>query len=721
MRWRDAYRQALDPEALLDTSWIAALRSGTGSAACPGGEAADATAAQAAAWARDAAGEFDGLGCDGDGGHLVRELLAQSAPMASVLGAWLQGMSAPGVFEDPVQMRIMALLADDVGAGRANSSRWSQFGLLLHRHGLTGLAEPAHLAASQAIDDAAFALPAALLAMSRRADVLAAQIAGVDLVLRRIGLLPAWAHQRSNDPEAIAWSRLDLGQATWVSSLDPVALAAATARDYADLSPDRHREVAEGAAWALSAVRRWHENLLASCRAALDPERAMAALLQRRAREGSVYHGAVQLEGRTLSEWLQAAKTDPRPLLEVLRSSRLIRPGDSAHSPLSTGLVSSRGPMFRVFSPDDLSIIERWIDALPARGSAPSPASAPRNVGVVPAAYAAAPERHGAAEHDDGVAPHDLREAYHLLQGRSIPAATRTFALRYARKWLADAAHSLDRTERSLPRTWPAEGLRPWLLEQHDRHGDEFETGKGTTIPSREAVIDSTLQLAPLTLIDGAWLQGFTDVRLASSRVGSPLFHTYWDELGNGEPELNHPRIYRHVLREMGVTLPPTGSQEFARDPRLREDSFRLPVYWLCLGKLPDTLQPEILGLNLAMELSGVGGSYRQARAVLAHYGFDTLFVDIHNTIDNVSTGHSAWAADAVDEYMRTVTDSVAGDRTRAAEEWQRVRTGYESLKPLPRPGLRRTRFRFASARRGAGPARSGSAPRHHIAVGSPA
>lgn len=131
----------------------------------------------------------------------------------------------------------------------------------------------------------------------------------------------------------------------------------------------------------------------------------------------------------------------------------------------------------------------------------------------------------------------------------------------------------------------------------------------------------------------------------------------------------------------MGLELAPTGAHEFAEDERLREASFRLPVYWLCLGKLPVTFMPEILGMNLAMELSGVGGSYRSARRFLRHYGFSTAFVDLHNTIDNVSTGHSAWAVDAIDAYMRQVAASKPAE---LAEHWQRVRVGYESLAPQP-------------------------------------
>src|SRR3569833_2270056 len=150
-------------------------------------------------------------------------------------------------------------------------------------------------------------------------------------------------------------------------------------------------------------------------------------------------------------------------------------------------------------------------------------------------------------------------------------------------------------------------------------------------MPSREQRVEETVQLAPLTLIDGAWLQGFSEVDYASDRVGSPLFRIFWDELGNGNLSINHPRIYRALLLSMDIDLPPTGSPQFPYDPRLRSESLRLPVFWLCLRKLPVTLRPEILGLNLAMELSWVGCSFRSSRQILKHYGFSTQFVDMHN------------------------------------------------------------------------------------------
>ncbi|NUR40593.1 MAG: iron-containing redox enzyme family protein, partial [Streptomyces sp.] len=255
------------------------------------------------------------------------------------------------------------------------------------------------------------------------------------------------------------------------------------------------------------------------------------------------------------------------------------------------------------------------------------------------------------------------------------------FAHAYATRWLARSRYALNRPAKgALPERWDREnGLRPWLARAHDQHAEGFDEEQ-VALPSRDELIDSTLQLAPLIMIDGGWLQGFTDYRLAASRAGHFLFRTYWDELGNGEPELNHPRIYRALLRQMGIDLPPTASPEFIAWPQLRDEAFAMPVFWLSVSRFPEEFMPEILGLNLAMELSGVGGSYRDARVALRHHGFSTQFVDLHNTIDNVATGHSAWAADAIDSHLNELParPGPGGE----AEVWERVRIGQRSLNP---------------------------------------
>ncbi|MCA8019143.1 iron-containing redox enzyme family protein [Burkholderia metallica] len=736
--WRETYRLATDPEAFLDDRRIRARLAGT-TAVVPGrrAQALSAQVDEIVAWRDSRRDGWQQLVNDahrtGGGAAFASAILVQSAPLASVLGAWLQGMSAPGVFEDDAHLRIMALHAGEVGVGRPEASRYDRFKALLREAALADVAlEPFELSTVASIDDEAFHLPALLLAMSRRADAFGPELAAVDLAFRSIGLMPCWAALGTVPAHAFDVRALDLRTHVGrVEGLDASAQSRWVVEQYAAHDTAARERIEHTLAWTFDALRAWDAFVEAAAARMASPRLAMARLMQQRAREAMVYHHEYKLGGRVLSEWFKDALRDPEPLVDMLAKSRLVVPGHAERSPLVTTLIGPGGRMFRVFSDDDLAIIRRWIDAL---ADAPAAiAAAPRTAAAEPRPVPkTAPETEPALSLavDDttlGSAPSSLRELYFVLQGRALAPRTRQLAERYVRDWLARAARSLHRANRGLPATWHAGALRAWLLDQHDRHGREFEQSDPASLPSREEVIDSTLQLAPLTLIDGSWLQGFSDWRLAASQVGFALFQTYWDELGNGLYALNHPKIYRDGLREMGIELPPTGSRAFAHDPRFRDESFRLPVYWLCLGKLPRTFMPEILGMNLAMELSGVGGSYRSARRFLRHYGFGTAFVDLHNTIDNVSTGHSAWAVDAIDAYMRQAAAQGAGADVTAAS-WERVRIGYESLAPLPdrrerwfgKLGVRRW-TRVAPAAGGASSVSSASDLFHHAPVARPA
>ncbi|HUZ39555.1 MAG TPA: iron-containing redox enzyme family protein [Streptosporangiaceae bacterium] len=633
--------------------------------------------AAASAWADAQRARFAALFAtaerEGCADVLVRRATLACAPLGALSGAWLQWMSEAGNAEEAATMRALTLFADDVGARHPDASRGSAYLQLMRRLRVAVHAAPVtQLTQDRRIADRSFYLPTLALTMSRRPDRYRGEIIGLDLCLREVGLLPPLDGVRTRLPDATDWAALDPGRARTPDRPPAVEDARAAAAAFAEADGVAGAAAVErGFAWAFSALRQWCDEVYPELDAARDPAFEMAELVRFRAREAAAYHDRYVVRGRPLKEWFAEAHTDPIPFLTALADSRLVRPGRSGASRLTGDLLSAKGPMFRVFPDEDRETIERWIDTLPAdaaeRAGRHPAAPQPRGVALQPAPVAA-------REDDD--APADVRQAYTRLLRRTMTPATRRYALRYVHGWLTRSRHGMRRADHPLPAEPAADGLRPWLLDQHDRANDEFHRGERDPLPDRADVIDSTLQLAPLTLIDGSWLAGYTDYQLASSARGHFLFETYWDELGNGELALNHPLIYRDVLREMGIDLPPTRSPEFAAWPALRDRSFELPVYWLAIGRFPLTFEPEILGLNLAMELSGVGGTYRRARQALKEHGFSTAFVDIHNTIDNVATGHSAWAADAIDGYL------AQQPRAARAVAWDRVRTGYRSLNP---------------------------------------
>ncbi len=89
---------------------------------------------------------------------------------------------------------------------------------------------------------------------------------------------------------------------------------------------------------------------------------------------------------------------------------------------------------------------------------------------------------------------------------------------------------------------------------------------------------------------------------------------------------------------------------------------------------------PEILGLNLAVELAGLGGPYMEARDILRFYKLPTLFVEIHNAADNVSNGHAAVSLEAIKRYMDEVAAREGPHNLDIV--WHRIWSGIRSTLP---------------------------------------
>ncbi|HET9168886.1 MAG TPA: iron-containing redox enzyme family protein [Actinospica sp.] len=605
------------------------------------------------------------------------------APLSLNSGAWLQWLVSPGNGESELSSLVLGLYAEDVGVGGPRRDRGSRYLDLLRELDLENRAVPdSRLAAEPHTLDSAFRLPGVLLAMSRCGERFRAELLGADVCLRTLGLLPPLGFLRDSLDVDARWPSLDLGGAAADTSLK-------IARILLESGGEDAAGLLGGARWALARVREWSEELLDLVTDVLDPAFEMAELLGQRSRQAAAYHADFVLDGRTLREWFADAR-DGRGegFVAALAASRLVKEGRPDLSRLLGRLLDDDGPMFRIFSPEDLAVLRRWIDSLGQDGARPA-VSAPRiRRSDVPRPTTADFEISGAGDGGDDVdgvddeAPATIRLAYHRLLGRGDSPGLRRFALGYVEDWLDRARAGIERVK-NPPRAWEPGCLRSWLLEQHDEHDKLYQAFGDMEAPGLDVVIDTYVQLAPLNLVDGSWLAGFTDYRHASSDFGHFLFATHFDELGNGESRLNHPIIYRRLMREMGFDLPPTATPEFANWPEFRDESFGLPVYWLAINRFPRRFLPEVLGLNLAMELSGVGGTYRRERFNLRSHGFSSQYFDIHNTIDNVATGHSAWAADAVEVYLAGLCSRLG---TGAAESaWERIRVGYRSLYP-PKP-----------------------------------
>lgn len=447
--------------------------------------------------------------------------------------------------------------------------------------------------------------------------------------------------------------------------------------------------IAQGFLVSLRLFGEWLDGLERHVRGgALSAASAMVDLVRRKGVHAVGYHGHLKLAGQAFDERIVS---DPVGFVNDLARSPWVRPGDPEGSLLLTRLLAFGGPMFRIFSESEVETIRAWIRSIEvqAPGNDPGPPPGPpahrETAGEGPltsdARAGALEPGHALCSEAASAAIPEARELFHRLMNLERQENVAADALRFVSRWLARASRVMNRAPDRMPfADYSHERLRHWFEDRALAQARSYQGPPASIGKSREEVIDGALQLCPMILVDGAWLQRWTNAGLADTRIGALLCKIFSDEIGNGDPLQNHPNIYRRLMAQMGVALHEVRSLEFARDPRFDDAAFEVPAFWLGLSLFPRRFLPETLGLNLAMELSGVGGAYRVARDELAHYGFDTLFVDLHNTIDNVSTGHSAMAAEAVELLMDEALAS--GDQRFIADQWRRVWTGFRSLAP---------------------------------------
>ncbi len=624
--------------------------------------------------------------------------LVQLSPTIRVDGCWLQGgprvanaATLQGALLTRLYIDHLDLLRDDGPGGPAMEFRTlcSQLGLEFDELARSGFDRMPNLL------DFAWALPVYLLGLGQFPQAYGPELLGCHFAWVFLGLRPfmvdllqdvATSYGRSIPLLAESVAETDRRRRGLLEVLRQGLPPASGRESRLRFVRGAGALVALWDAWLIEASSTAPEH-------ALDPTVEMLELLDRKAPLARGYHREHRLAGRRLDDYFADEKFDGAVLLRALAGSRWVVPGAPEESPLIHQLLQFGGPMMDVFSPIELQVIERWIASLPE-------------------SLAGVAERTLVASTPRSVAPARFSDAEFDQAGERFRAKAREFEGCRARKlfhalvnveqtpWVLPAAeqYARARLERSLAGIWDgrrpiparrfdAEALKEWVLAKHRAQVDSYRPPDQCPRPSREELIESTVQLAPTILIDGAWLQGIASPALIHTEVGRMLAHVFLEEIGEGRVDEHHANIYRELLQAMGEELPSVDSREFAESTRLHDASFDVPTLWLSISCFPRHFLPELLGLNLAVELAGVGGPYMEARDVLRHYGFPTLFVDVHNAADNVSVGHSAWALEAIVRYLEEV--ALRHGPSRADLAWQRVWSGVRVTVPegAPKPG----------------------------------
>jgi len=268
------------------------------------------------------------------------------------------------------------------------------------------------------------------------------------------------------------------------------------------------------------------------------------------------------------------------------------------------------------------------------------------------------------------------RELYYYLINADLFPDVLTTAHNKARKWL-----KLSALFNPLPfKHYSHQQFDAYIENIYQAEAVAYQPLQGKPKISKVAYIWGIEQIAPMILIDGVWLQNSLSLHNVSPEISEILFSIYCDEIGSGQLQKNHCYIFQQLLDSLSISVPPVHCAEFIKHSEFIDSAFDLPVYMLALSCFSTKFLPELLGLNMAIELSGLGKDYMQLVDEWGYWGIDSTIADIHISIDNYATGHTLLAKKAIQLYMDDVLNRTS-DAKMLDKHWRRIYTGYASLR----------------------------------------
>lgn len=201
---------------------------------------------------------------------------------------------------------------------------------------------------------------------------------------------------------------------------------------------------------------------------------------------------------------------------------------------------------------------------------------------------------------------------------------------------------------------------------------NRYEVQRSWTLRTRDDVVQWIRQMAPFNQTDGAWLRNIVPVG-PIDEVRCLLVNIFMDEVGAGDPKLNHANIYTSLLQSVDIYLPDIRTREYTENPDLLDSAFTLPLFQLVVSEFSQAFFPELLGMTQYLEWSSV--ELKNMVLLNEHFDLDPHFYEMHVAIDNAATGHGAMARRAVELHLEQTRAEVGEDAMQA--QWERVWNGY--------------------------------------------
>lgn len=425
----------------------------------------------------------------------------------------------------------------------------------------------------------------------------------------------------------------------------------------------------------------------------LSPRQAVEKLLAPLIPNAVGHHGKIRLGGKTLDAWFKETPFKSANFLASLLHSPYIDRAKPEHSKLLQ-LFEFNGPMFGVLDKNGKIILKNWLLSELNPGLVQGKKHKPTNykVGLKSISNDTAPKQNVTDTQQDlsdvaqdNYAKLSNRELYFYLVNNDLYPEVLATA-----KAKVSGLLSMAKWFNRLPfRQYTHEAFEGYIKSIYQHEVDTYKPLNKKPSLSKNAYIWGIEQFAPTILTDGSWLQGIQQLDYYSSHaIGELLHKIYEDEIGNGILMQNHPYIYQELLNSLGIKLPPIYAKDFTNHPGFLSTAFDIPVYLMCISKFPSAFLPELLGLNMAIEISGLGRVYLRLSEELRFWGINPAIVDVHTSIDNLSSGHSALAIKAIQAYLDEVTTCYGENIMQT--HWGRIFTGYCSLQTVS------IRFKFS-------------------------
>lgn len=608
----------------------------------------------------------------------LAEALRWLAPAALLQWDWLRatGHAAGGYRQ--LNGALFRAYLDAAGLNDPARSLAAQYRALLLAAGVQ-LPPLAQLAAETGLADSAWRIPCSVLALACFPEQRRGELFGYTLAhCRRTGAWLSWLQDQLRN-HGMPLGYVERHSALLAEHRDTLQSLAAGP----DAPPPS--EIAAGTA----RYERSHQVASAALQEALAQAlaRRLCILLEQKRPYARGHHCKVRLQGRMLDDWLSEA--DWPSLRQALRASPYLQEGRLFRA------MEFGGSMFGVFSTEEQALLRSWLMHEPSNAcGAGKPEKAGRH--LTSAGEKSQRELKPTLTIENRGKRLDSRVLYHRLLNRETYPDSLPAAAIYVEKILAWTRLLMPFQPRLRRRfSYSPEALRQRVEAIYRREMARYRPFHQPRL-SRELCLWGIEQMAPAILVDGCWLENAVGAEPVGDEVRRRLLRIFADEAGAGCSEQNHPNVHRRLLDSLGLALPPHASVDFAAHPRLIDAAFPLPVYLLAVGVWPERFFPELLGLNLAIELSGLGATYLSLVDTLRLHGVDPSIVQLHLSIDNLATGHAALAREAIELHLA----QLARQGADVPGQWRRVWTGYCSLGVVAMPFVFAGWRRWASSRR---------------------